>query len=535
MTWLSDGFRPYVALVLFCLALYLPGLAAVPPLDRDEARFAQATRQMVETGDYVHIFFQDEARTKKPVGIHWMQAASVRMLDAEQAIWAYRLPSVLGVLAAALLTFAYGTTLVGRQGALLGAAFLAAALVAVLEAHQAKTDAMLLACVVAAQGTLARFYLRGKAGAVDTLLFWLAQGVGILIKGPIVPLVTVLTMAALGVADRRIGWARSMRVLSGLVIVAAIVGPWAAAVSAGGNGFIGKAIETDLLPKLIGGHESHGAWPGYYLLLATLTLWPASLFVPAAFVRAWRGRATPALRFLLAWVIPAWVVFELVPTKLPHYTLPLYPALALLAGWAVVNGDVLLKGRGTRYWGWAWGLVGAGLAGAAIAAPILMGDGLSLWSAPAALAALAAAVAPPFLLRRGRATDAALAALGLALVTYGAIFAGVLPGLERMWISQGVAQAVERAGTRWPVATAGYREPSLVFLLGTETLLTDGPGAAHHLLASPDALAVVESREDEAFLATLAGRPAETLATIQGFNYSRGREQALHLYRLAAP
>lgn len=535
MTWLSDGLRPYVALVLLCLALYLPGLAAVPPLDRDEARFAQATRQMVETGDYVHIFFQDEARTKKPVGIHWMQAASVRMFGADEAIWAYRLPSLLGVLAAALFTFAYGTLLVGRQGALLGAAFLAAALIAVLEAHQAKTDAMLLACTVAAQGTLARFYLRGKAGAVDTLVFWLAQGIGILVKGPIVPMVTLLTMAALGIADRRIGWVRSMRVLTGLAIVAAVVGPWAAAVSAGGNGFIGKAIETDLLPKLIGGHESHGAWPGYYLLLATLTLWPASLFVPAAILRAWRGRATPALRFCLAWVVPAWLVFELVPTKLPHYTLPLYPALALLAGWAVVNGDVLLKGRGTRVWGWAWGLVGVALAGAAVAAPLLMGGGFSLWSVPAALGALAAGLLPPMMLRRGRPVDAALAALGLALVTYGAIFAGVLPGLERMWISRTVAQAVDRAGTRWPVAAAGYREPSLVFLLGTQTLLTDGAGAAHHLLAAPDALAVVESREDAAFQAALAGRSAETLATIQGFNYSRGREQALHLYRLSAP
>ncbi|HSV29216.1 MAG TPA: glycosyl transferase, partial [Candidatus Omnitrophota bacterium] len=68
MDKLTQGIRPYLALSLLCLILYLPGLAAIPPLDRDEARFAQATRQMVESGDYVRIQFQDEMRAKKPAG-----------------------------------------------------------------------------------------------------------------------------------------------------------------------------------------------------------------------------------------------------------------------------------------------------------------------------------------------------------------------------------------------------------------------------------------------------------------------------------
>src|SRR5258708_7304412 len=70
---LPSGIRPYALLCLLCLVLYAPGLAAIPPLDRDEARFAQATRQMVETGDFVRIRFQDEGRNKKPVGIYWLQ------------------------------------------------------------------------------------------------------------------------------------------------------------------------------------------------------------------------------------------------------------------------------------------------------------------------------------------------------------------------------------------------------------------------------------------------------------------------------
>jgi 4-amino-4-deoxy-L-arabinose transferase-like glycosyltransferase len=64
------------------LILYAPGLASIPPVDRDEARFAHATRQMLESGDIIPIRFQDEARNKKPIGIRWLQAAVVALFSS---------------------------------------------------------------------------------------------------------------------------------------------------------------------------------------------------------------------------------------------------------------------------------------------------------------------------------------------------------------------------------------------------------------------------------------------------------------------
>src|SRR6516225_1100814 len=66
-------------LVLCALLLFLPGFFTIPPVDRDEARFAQATKQMVESGDYVNIRFQEDVRYKKPVGIYWLQSAAVEV------------------------------------------------------------------------------------------------------------------------------------------------------------------------------------------------------------------------------------------------------------------------------------------------------------------------------------------------------------------------------------------------------------------------------------------------------------------------
>jgi len=139
--WLR-GWRSYALLAGLCLALYVPGIAAIPPLDRDEARFAQASRQMLETGDFLRIRFQDEARNKKPAGIYWLQAASVAVFSTPEstAIWPYRLPSLVGALGAVLLTFALGRALFSRdsegpparQAALLARSFGLAAGVALM-------------------------------------------------------------------------------------------------------------------------------------------------------------------------------------------------------------------------------------------------------------------------------------------------------------------------------------------------------------------------------------------------------------------
>ena len=74
-----EGWRAYALLTLLSLALYLPGLATLPPTDRDESRFVQASRQMLESDNYLLIRFQDEPRNKKPAGIYWLQAASVNL------------------------------------------------------------------------------------------------------------------------------------------------------------------------------------------------------------------------------------------------------------------------------------------------------------------------------------------------------------------------------------------------------------------------------------------------------------------------
>ncbi len=561
MDKLTAGFRPYLLLSLLCLVVTLPGLATVPPLDRDESRFIQATRQMLTSGDYVRIQFQHDMRAKKPVGAYWLQAAAVSAFShpLSPAIWPYRLPGAVAAWAAALMTFAFGQSLLGRRAALLAGGMLATALILVAEAHQAKTDAVLLACAVAAQGVLGRFYVAGKAreiaaarsaggcgtsspvrgpGIAEALLFWLAQGVAILVKGPVVPVISLLTIAALGIADRSVRWTVALRPATGALVAAAVAAPWFVAISqATGGAFVGDAIKGDLLPKLLGAQESHGAWPGYYLVLAVLTLWPASLLAWPAMVRAWGQRKRLAYRFLLAWALPTWAMFELVPTKLPHYVLPAYPAVVLITGALVAEQSDVFRSRAARVYFALWPVVGLALAAAVVVAPLYFGEGLDAGLVAAAVGIVLATLLPAVLALRGRILSAALALALTAAATYPVVFAEVLPRLDRIWVSRSVAEVVGSLGASGPVAAVGFHEPSLVVMLGTDTLLTDAAGAAAHLAAHPRTLAVVAEPDNAAFLAAAAGDHVspEALGRVDGFNYSHGDEMRLTVYGARRP
>ncbi len=123
-------------------------------------------------------------------------------------------------------------------------------------------------------------------------------------------------------------------------------------LSSGGS-FFEQAVGEDMLAKVSGGQESHGAPPGYYLLLFWVTFWPGSILAGLAAPAVWRARREPGAQFLLAWLIPSWIVFEAVMTKLPHYVLPLYPAIAILIAGVVESGALVNARwltRGTAGW-----------------------------------------------------------------------------------------------------------------------------------------------------------------------------------------
>ncbi len=604
-------------LALITLAASLPGVFTLPVLDRDEARFAQATAQMLElqggetpacltdeqasrlpiSAKFIAICFQDQQRNKKPVGVHWAQAISVSMFSTPEAreIWAYRLPSVLGAILAVWGAYLAGCSLLGRRAAFAGAAMLGGVVLLGVEAGIAKTDALLAGATTLAMAALARLYVTQRfvdeSGEVRRaplvrwigLGFWVALAAGVLLKGPITPMVVGLTIITLFVLDRRLSWLGPLGWWPGPLAFVALTIPWFAMVTIITDGaFIADAFGKDFGAKVVATQENHGGAIGFHALLLPLLFFPATLLVIPAIGRAigslinrYPHMDGAGLRFLLAWAVPAWIVFELAPTKLWHYPLPAYPALALLAGATLVA--ICDRRVGGLTWIGAllsWGLytiVALLLAGMLLALPIVVTpEGLALLeqshgvgsvlgtvfdsvrtsfgqmsfiSRFAAMVALLVFIVGPLIFMMLRWQNAVLAtALGASMVWQFIALQSVAPRLDQAFVSRAVAEELLGHSlhpslsptAKPPVATAGYGEPSLVFLTHGQLAIGTPQDAA--LVAAQEAgrAALVETRLADEFLSALSslGAVAIPVGCVEGLNYSKGDRVQLEIFRI---
>lgn len=543
--------RAVALLLVVSLLAFLPGFFQIPPVDRDEARFAQASKQMLERGEYIDIRFQDEVRYKKPVGIYWLQVASVKagealgVRDAQTTIWLYRVPSLIGAIGAVLVTYWAALAFVARRTALLAALMMATSILLGVEARLAKTDAMLLMMSVAAMGALARIYLTTRRNASYRItwrmpaLMWTAVAGGVLIKGPLVLMFVALTMLTLGIADRSIRWMREVRPLTGSLWMLLLVAPWfIAIVMKSGDDFFMKSVGDDMLSKVTSGQEAHGAPPGYYFLLFWITFWPGSVLAGLAAPTIWKARAEPGARFLLAWVIPSWIVFEAVMTKLPHYVLPLYPAIAILIA-GIVEKNGLWRNKWIEHGTIGWFLLPSAIAIAVPVIFVILSRDLGLIAWPSAAAAAIFGLFAWWLFAVDGAERAVLRGMASSVFIAVTIYAITFPTLPSLFPSQLVEREVHAKGCAQPqlASTYNYQEPSLVFLLGTETKFTDGPGAAEFLHQGPCRFALIDARSERAFVQRANALNVRfTLGNrIDGFNISNGKRFSMAVFHSEAP
>jgi 4-amino-4-deoxy-L-arabinose transferase-like glycosyltransferase len=539
--------RAAAVLLIVALLCFLPGFFSIPPVDRDEARFAQATKQMVESGDYVDIRFQNEVRYKKPVGIYWLQAGAVKIASvlgfpqSLNSIWVYRIPSLMGAIGAVLLTYWAALTFLSRRAAVLAALMMASCLLLGIERLLAKTDAMLLMTVTAAMGAMGRAYLaepnrprEGIAAWQMPAVFWTALAAGVLLKGPLILMVVGLAAIALIAVDRSARWLSALKPAAGAVWFAFLVLPWFLAIlGRAGDAFFAESVGEDMLSKIFSGQESHGAPPGTYFLLFWLTFWPGATLAALAAPAVWAARGKPVTKFLLAWLMPSWLVLELVMTKLPHYVLPLYPAVAILIA-GVIDARMLSR-KPFLVWGTSgWFIVPLVVGTAGIVALAVIGRqfGFLVWPL------VGGAVLLGFLAWRFYETDGAehslLRGVAAAILTSAAIFGLIIPSLGQLFPSVTLARILRESGCTAPAAAAvGYQEPSLVFLAGTATRLTDTAGAVEFLRDDACHFAFVDARQERSFAqrAEAIGLHYTAGPRIEAINLSTGQPITIAVFR----
>jgi 4-amino-4-deoxy-L-arabinose transferase-like glycosyltransferase len=252
----------------------------------------------------------------------------------------------------------------------------------------------------------------------------------------------------------KIAAAGARRVMAFLLVL-----PWFIAIYARvGSQFLVASVGEDMPAKVASPQETHGAPPGLYVLLFFVTFFPASILAGLAAPAVWAVRRQAAARFLLAWLVPSWIVFEAVITKLPHYVLPLYPAIAILTAGAVESRVLSQRPwlvRGVMWWFLAPVIVSI----IAVVAAIVIERDLALLAWPSFAGAVVCGLfAWQLYDQEGVERAFTRAAEGVILMAI-AIYAVVVPSLEPVFPSVALAEVLRAASCANPVAASVSDNP----------------------------------------------------------------------------
>jgi 4-amino-4-deoxy-L-arabinose transferase-like glycosyltransferase len=448
--------------------------------DRDEPRFSRATAEMIESGNYLYPTFNGRLRPDKPILIYWLMSVPMRVLGPTSL--ACRFFSSVGIAITCLLTFLLARRFLDIKGGLWSMIVLSSTLLILMEGTAATADGILLPCMVAVMVLFGRALESGWRW-YQVAALGLALGLGLLAKGPVALLPVVVIIVTLGLIRKRVArigphfGPTGEAVVMGLLLFVV----WAIPANhATGGEFLRLGIGHHVLARTARPLESHGGrfllHLPYYLPVIIAGFFPWTLHLPGAISAVLRGRvgAVHFRELFLAWVVSIVVIMTFVATKLPHYILFTWPALALAVGGtlaAAAQGQLADVDRNWLRGGiYFFGPVAGVLVVALFAVPLwlhLSGAIVPFWTMAVVLLVVSVLAMRQQLEDRPQASAVTLGA-GMIVLLF-PVTLGIMPVLERTKVSPALAQAItKRTAPDVPVVTYGYGEPTLNFYLGRQ-------------------------------------------------------------------
>jgi len=335
--------RNYIVLFVGCLLFHLAGTWSLPLIDRDEPRFAEAAREMRERDDFIVPYFNDQFRFDKPPLTYWFQVASYRVFGEND--FAARFPTAVAAALVALVLFSWGKRVRSEKVGWWAAIIFTLSLQTFIHGKAAVADMWLVLFVTIAH--LAGWELfkantehRTPNAERRTFFWWIfyiSLAFAFLAKGPIgwTPLLTVAIAQRFYRQDH---FAARFKFVRGLLLMLALVCLWGIPALVRTHGeFFRVGIGKHVVERSVATMEGHGAssvWMylallPFYFLTVFASFFPWSIKLPALWKNL-RAQRDGTDQFLLAGTFMIFGIFTLVQTKLPHYTLPAFPLLALL-------------------------------------------------------------------------------------------------------------------------------------------------------------------------------------------------------------
>ncbi len=563
--WAETG-----AAALLAFLLFFNGTGRAPLIGRDEPRFAEAAREMLARGDLVVPTFGGINRYDKPILIYWCTMASYAIFGVNER--AARLPSNLAGAALIALLAWWARRRWGPGAGLTAGLLLAVTLTFHLETHGCTADMVMLLPTVAAMLALHRLTVE-NGGPGAAAVFWIGMALSILAKGPVGPAVAIFTGAGAWVLARSwrrweavalgglvlAGWWRlgpevlivpivwslaetlrsrrgrkilaSLRWSWGVPLLLLVTLPWGiAAWRATAGEFFRVAVGKHVVARSLKPLESHGGFPGFYLVTGVIAVFPLFAFLPSAFKALWRPLKRDAtFIFLSAWLLGPLVMLELVRTKLVHYWMGSYPAGVLLVVWWLFQSRS--PARRSRWTPWLLGV--GGVLVAALPAGLVLHFRLSgLLAGSLVLAAMLAAASAWAALSREPRRSIWIGIGGTALFLAG-LFGWFLPQLGATLVGpRGAHRALEvrKAGERIVIYKA--RDDNLFFYLPLDAVNCRPRECLEQQIRSgTDFLGVTRLADLEKFERKNPGLPVRIVDTVNGVDLGHGHWTKIALFR----
>lgn len=522
----------FFILLVFIFLIFLNGISLLPPLDRDESRFASASKNMLETSDYIDIEIEGVKRYKKPIGIYWAQVAS-NMIFGEppyDKIWIYRLPSLLSIFICIISIFYVTRKLFNADVAKLSCLFLIFSLLTISEIHQAKSDGLLLLCITICNLILLNYLSEGRRNPNigEICYFWIFLSLGIMTKGPIILVFVVIPIFFYSIFKKSDELIKYFKSFYGYVILFVIVVPWFYVISLKSSGeFWYESLGNDLFSKIVSGQESHGFYPGYYSLLIFFFLWPAAIFlldIISLFIKMIKTKVKiPKVNlFLMISFFVPFLIYEFIPTKLPHYVLPTYIPVTILIS------DYLVKNFNTKNL-----IFSKKKLPLVLLTPILITCiylyAIVEYSNPDLYLYLIILIACLFIFfivtsylikRPGKFL---ILSLSFQLFVYLSLIFYINPKLNTFWIAKNINNFSESFSYR-KIFHYGFNEPSLVFLFSHKSKRVSPQIMQSLFYNEPNSIFIVSGSYIEELKNLMVNEKAfVNIYNFSGFNYSKGQ------------
>ena len=330
----SERYLSWFLAVLCCWVIF-QNLGAAHLFEPDEGRNAERARELLLINNWAIPHENFLPALDKTIFLYWLIAIAYKLFGVSE--WSARLPSALAALGCLLLVYRFVRDRWGNWAALWSALILLTNIQFFFYSRLVIFDMTLTFLTTLALIEYHQALDTGEPNARSRhiLVMSAAMGLATLVKGPIGALLPAMVIFFHLLLLRRWSFLTWRNLLLGGIVFSAIVAPWAAWTESKHPGYLRYFFWEENVLRFLTPHFQRGEPWYYFIIVVVCGFFPWSFLLPSTIKNTWNKSLAKENLFLILWIVVPFLFFSASNSKLPHYILPIFPALAILTAQSI--------------------------------------------------------------------------------------------------------------------------------------------------------------------------------------------------------